>query len=77
MKYSVANHFFSMSRTVQVSRGHGEFGFTLNGNAPVCIRSVDSGGAAERAGIQPGDQILQLNGVHVRWVAHGGVRPNT
>lgn len=60
-------------RTVQVSRGHGEFGFTLNGNAPVCIRSIDSGGVAEGAGLQPGDQILQLNGVHVRSVGGCGL----
>ena len=55
------------SRAVKVSRGHGEFGFTLSGNAPVYVRSVDRGGAAERAGLQPGDQIMQINGVYVRY----------
>ena len=55
-----------------MNRGHGEFGFTLSGNAPVVIRSVDRGGAAERAGLQPGDQIMQLNGVHVRYMCSVG-----
>lgn len=51
-----------------MNRGHGEFGFTLSGNAPVFIRSVDKGGAAERAGLRMGDQILQLNGVNIRYM---------
>lgn len=57
----------STLRVVQVNRGHDHFGFTLSGNAPVFIRSVDKGGAAERAGLQPGDQIWQLNGINIRY----------
>ena len=54
-------------RVVKVNRGHDQFGFTLSGNAPVFIRSVDEGGAAERAGLRAGDQILQLNGINIRY----------
>ena len=53
-------------RYVHVDRGHGGFGFTLSGNAPVFIRSVDARGAAARAGLQPGDQIMELNGLNIR-----------
>ena len=55
-----------LPRVVQVNRGHGSFGFTLSGNAPVFIRSVDREGPAERAGLRSGDQIMQLNGVNIR-----------
>ena len=54
-------------RIVQVYRGNGGFGFTLSGNAPVFIRSVDPYGAAARAGLRAGDYILQLNGLNVRY----------
>ena len=54
------------TRVVQVHRGHGSFGFTLSGNAPVFVRAVDKDGPAEKAGLQPGDQIMQLNGVNIR-----------
>ena len=57
-------------RYVHVDRGHGGFGFTLSGNAPVFIRSVDTRGAAAKAGLQPGDQIMELNGLNVRSVVN-------
>ena len=53
-------------RFVPVYRGSGGFGFTLSGNAPVFIRSVDPGGAAAVAGLKPGDRLLQLNGINIR-----------
>lgn len=49
-----------------MNRGSGSFGFTLSGNAPVFIRSMDRGGAAEKAGLRSGDQLLRLNGVNIR-----------
>ena len=54
------------SRFVPVYRGSGGFGFTLSGNAPVFIRSVDPGGAAALAGLRAGDRLLQLNGLNIR-----------
>lgn len=56
----------SSSRQVRINRGSGSFGFTLSGNAPVFVRSVDRGGAAERVGLKSGDQLLQLNGINIR-----------
>ncbi len=55
-----------MGRTIQIHRGSGNFGLALNGNAPVFIRSVDEGGPSEKAGLRPGDQLLQLNGINIR-----------
>ena len=49
-------------------RGSGGFGFTLSGNAPVFIRSVDPGGAAALAGLRAGDHLLQLNGLNIRYM---------
>ena len=60
-------------RYVHVDRGHGGFGFTLSGNAPVFIRSVDARGPAAKAGLQPGDQIMELNGLNVRSVSLSSV----
>lgn len=53
-------------RAVQVVRNGGNFGFVIKGNNPVFIETVDPGGAAERAGLQPGDLIMKLNGIDVR-----------
>lgn len=55
-----------LGRTVQVMKGSGNFGLTLSGNAPVFIRSVDKGGASDKAGLRSGDQLLQLNGINIR-----------
>ena len=58
-------------RILSVSRGDdGSFGFVLSGQDPVWIKSVMSGSAAEKAGLSPGDAILQLNGVDVRFVCY-------
>lgn len=42
------------------------FGFTVGGRAPVVILSVDENSVAQRAGLQPGDQILEVNGENVQ-----------
>lgn len=41
------------------------FGFTVGGKVPVVILSVDENSVAQRAGLQPGDQILEVNGENV------------
>lgn len=53
-------------RFVPVYKGSGGFGFTLSGNAPVFIRSVDRAGAAAMAGLKAGDRLLELNGINIR-----------
>ena len=42
------------------------FGFTIGGKAPVVILSVEENSVAQRAGLQPGDQILEVNGENVQ-----------
>eukprot|EP00117_Sycon_ciliatum_P047697 scpid13498/ scgid5807/ Delphilin; Glutamate receptor, ionotropic, delta 2-interacting protein 1 len=55
-------------RRVQVHRGAHGFGMTLRGNAdqPLFISAVDPGGPAHGAGLQPGDKLLEINGLDVR-----------
>ena len=57
-----------LCREVTISRENGSFGFILRGHAPVYIESVTVGSPADRAGLAPGDAILKLNGLDVRWV---------
>ncbi|XP_060080140.1 delphilin-like [Ylistrum balloti] len=64
------NHQHGMVKAVQVVRNGGNFGFVIKGNNPVFIETVDPGGAAERAGLQPGDLIMKLNGIDVRRCGH-------
>ena len=40
----------------------------LSGQDPVCVKSVMSGSAADKAGLGPGDAIVQVNGIDVRSV---------
>ena len=60
----------SSPRVVQIDRSNGSFGFMLVGHSPVMIESIDPGGAAEKAGLQPGDRIIRLNGLDVRKKTH-------
>lgn len=44
------------------------FGFSVNGESPVVISEVEEGGSAQQAGLQPGDAIIELDGVCVeKW----------
>jgi S1-C subfamily serine protease len=71
---SLPNLLSGLPRLVTFDRSQGEgFGFTLSGNAPVFIRSVDRGGAADRAGLTAGDYILEINGLSVRTSTHSNV----
>ncbi|CAM2099927.1 unnamed protein product [Caretta caretta] len=42
-----------------------EFGFKISGNGPCYILAVEEGSSAYLAGLQPGDQILEIEGQHV------------
>ncbi|XP_061456278.1 delphilin [Rhineura floridana] len=42
-----------------------EFGFKISGNGPCYILAVEEGSSAQLAGLQPGDQILEIEGQHV------------
>nr|XP_021389382.1 regulator of G-protein signaling 3 [Lonchura striata domestica] len=48
-------------RQITIPRGTDGFGFTICCDAPVRVQAVDSGGPAEKAGLQQLDTVLQLN----------------
>ncbi|XP_035295744.1 regulator of G-protein signaling 3 isoform X12 [Cricetulus griseus] len=48
-------------RQITIRRGKEGFGFTICCDSPVRVQAVDSGGPAERAGLQQLDTVLQLN----------------
>ncbi|XP_074067236.1 regulator of G-protein signaling 3 isoform X2 [Macrotis lagotis] len=48
-------------RQITIPRGRDGFGFTICCDSPVRVQAVDSGGPAERAGLQQLDTVLQLN----------------
>ncbi|XP_054995728.1 LOW QUALITY PROTEIN: regulator of G-protein signaling 3 [Sorex araneus] len=50
---------------IAIPRGKDGFGFTICCDSPVRVQAVDSGGPAERAGLQQLDTVLQLNERHV------------
>lgn len=56
-----------IDRIVRIKRGPGSgFGFTLSGDTPVFVKSLDKGSPAELAKLKPGDHILEINGLNVR-----------
>ncbi|XP_060237153.1 regulator of G-protein signaling 3 isoform X4 [Meriones unguiculatus] len=48
-------------RQITIPRGKDGFGFTICCDSPVRVQAVDSGGPAERAGLQQLDTVLKLN----------------
>ncbi|OPJ67958.1 regulator of G-protein signaling 3 isoform B [Patagioenas fasciata monilis] len=48
-------------RQITIPRGSDGFGFTICCDSPVRVQAVDSGGPAEKAGLQQLDTVLQLN----------------
>ncbi|XP_031810507.1 regulator of G-protein signaling 3 isoform X7 [Sarcophilus harrisii] len=51
----------NMQLKITIPRGRDGFGFTICCDSPVRVQAVDSGGPAERAGLQQLDTVLQLN----------------
>uniref|UniRef100_A0A8C6N6Z0 Uncharacterized protein n=1 Tax=Melopsittacus undulatus TaxID=13146 RepID=A0A8C6N6Z0_MELUD len=47
--------------SITIPRGNDGFGFTICCDSPVRVQAVDSGGPAEKAGLQQLDTVLQLN----------------
>ena len=52
--------------TTTTPRGVSDFGFTLRGDGPLFVRSVDLNGAARRAGIRSGDMMIEIEGENVQ-----------
>lgn len=50
---------------VIVRRGVHGFGFTISGNQPVQVCSVDPGSTADIAGLRNNDQLMKINGLPV------------
>ena len=53
---------FVIQRTID-----GGCGFTVRGNSPVFVRSVDFNTPARVAGLRSGDLLLEINGQNVRY----------
>ena len=56
------------TRLVRIDRGSEKFGFSLSGNSPVFVRSVDTASPAAIAGLLPGDFLLEINEMDVRYI---------
>ncbi|KAF5403086.1 hypothetical protein PHET_03703, partial [Paragonimus heterotremus] len=56
-----------------VKRDATGYGLRVCGNKPVSVHSVRQGGTAEEAGLQPGDQIIKVNGELVELMNHDDV----
>ncbi|XP_076856415.1 delphilin isoform X2 [Brachyhypopomus gauderio] len=62
-RYSPKDFFFTMPASNQ--GWPEEFGFQLGGNGPSYILSVEEGSSAHLSGLQPGDQVLEIEGQDV------------
>ncbi|XP_022096108.1 rhophilin-1-like [Acanthaster planci] len=68
-----AGNNWSAPRMVDIQRGAEGFGFTVRGDSPVIIASVDRGYVASASGVKEGDFIVGVNGQIVKWSKHGEV----
>ena len=57
-------------RTVELYRRPGGFGFTLSSQGPCVLSCIIAGSPAHRAGLKPGDQIIEVNGASVERAPH-------
>lgn len=57
-------------RTLELYRKPGGFGFTLSSQGPCVLSCILAGSPAHRAGLKPGDQIIEVNGTSVEQATH-------
>lgn len=67
--FNARNHW-TAPRALQMQRGEDGFGFTVRGDSPVIIASVDKGSSADTSGLKEGDFIVNVNGRDVKWSRH-------
>ncbi|XP_022801275.1 regulator of G-protein signaling 12-like isoform X3 [Stylophora pistillata] len=60
----------NLVRTVDLYRRAGGFGFTLSSQGPCVLSCIIAGSPAHRAGLKPGDEIIEVNGASVENAPH-------
>ena len=60
----------NLVRTVDLYRRTGGFGFTLSSQGPCVLSCIIAGSPAHRAGLKPGDEIIEVNGASVESAPH-------
>lgn len=60
-------------RTVEVSRGHNGFGFTISGQQPCILSCIVADSPADAAGLRAGDFLISVNGANVSKLPHDAV----
>ncbi|XP_033117233.1 rhophilin-1-like [Anneissia japonica] len=68
-----ARNQWTAPREVSITRGSEGFGFTVRGDSPVIIASVDKDGPALKAGVKEGDFIVTVGDNDVKWAKHDQV----
>ncbi|ELU07057.1 hypothetical protein CAPTEDRAFT_141055, partial [Capitella teleta] len=49
-------------RSVEVTRGHSGYGFTISGQSPCILSCIVTGSPADRCGLKTGDFLISVNG---------------
>jgi hypothetical protein len=60
-------------RTIELTRGHLGFGFTLSGQGPCILSSIVDPSPASKANLKPGDHVIAVNGKNVAKSLHDDV----
>lgn len=60
-----ASSMKQQQRSLIIQKDERGFGFKVSGSNPVEVAFVTEGGAADRAGVRPGDKIVKVNGTRV------------
>lgn len=60
-------------RTVEISRGHNGFGFTISGQQPCILSCIVADSPADAAGLRAGDFLISVNGMNVSKLPHDAV----
>ncbi|XP_059156490.1 delphilin-like [Physella acuta] len=67
---SIDTQLLGQKKTIQIVREDESFGFVIKSSNPAYIESIDTGGAAEQAGLKNGDILLKLNNIDIRKFDH-------